>query len=252
MIAEVVSETNGYRGKLHKDVPIVGIVGTEVRYDKLLDRILKQSGSRTFISRSVVEALELFDARNPDLLIVHNDLPFDGAHFLVERLRDFSKIPIMFIDSKPSEERLLRIYDTGADCYRAREELTDGILVSSARALLRRASLNKEREGRPVISNDDLTVDLQQREIRRTGERIHVTPTEFKIAALLAVRLGQALTHDKILSKVWGVSYVDEDPHLVHVQVCRLREKIEHNPDRPRYIRTIGGIGYKMPNLNIP
>jgi len=161
------------------------------------------------------------------------------------RIRDVSDIPIIIITGKQkSEADIVRGLDYGADDYLIKP-VGNKELVARVRAVLRRAELasSVDTKKRITYSDDFLTVDVAERMIIVNGERVRLTPTEFRLFALLVGNAGRVLTHKQLLEKVWGWEYVDDLDHL-RIYIWHLRHKIEPDPTQPKYIITEPGVGY--------
>jgi two-component system KDP operon response regulator KdpE len=157
-------------------------------------------------------------------------------------LREWSAMPILVLSAVGDEEQKVRALEAGADDYitkpfGARE------LVARLRAALRRSEGVGEEQ--PVIAADGLEVDLSAHAVRREGEPIHLTPIEFELLRVLAQNRGRLLTHTALLGEVWGPGYVD-DVQSLRTHIARLRAKIEPPGERPRYILTDPGVGYRF------
>ena len=163
----------------------------------------------------------------------------DGVE-VTERLREWSEIPIIVLSAVGEEEEKVRALAAGADDY-VTKPFGPPELIARLQAALRRA---RPEESEPVISADGIEIDLAARSVRRDGEEIHLTPTEFELLRALAVNRGRLMTHRNLLVEVWGVEYED-DLQVLRAHVANLRRKIEPE-DGPRYIRTDPGVGYRF------
>jgi len=160
------------------------------------------------------------------------------------RIRDVSDVPIVMLTGKQkSEEDIVRGLDYGADDYLIKP-VRNKELVARVRAVLRRAELPSSLDTKRLTYSDDfLTVDVAERKVIVNGERVKLTPTEFRLFALLVENAGRVLTHKQSLEKVWGWEYVDDLDHL-RIYIWHLRHKIEPDPTQPKYIITEAGVGY--------
>jgi two-component system KDP operon response regulator KdpE len=150
----------------------------------------------------------------------------------------------MLTAHEKAEEDIVRGLDYGADEYLAK--LVGGKeLVARVRAVMWRAELPfSQGEGRGIAFSDDfLTADIAERRVMVKGERVRLTPVEFRLLALLLQNAGRILTHKQLLEKVWGWEYID-DLDYVRIYIWHLRQKIEPDPAQPRYIITEPGVGY--------
>jgi len=161
------------------------------------------------------------------------------------RVREVSDVPIVMLTGKQkSEVDIVRGLNCGADEYLIKP-VGNKELVARVGAVLRRAELPSTAEAKPKVTYNDhyLTVDIEERRITVNGERIRLTPLEFRLFSVLAENAGRVLTHKQLLEKVWGWEYTD-DLDYVRIYVSHLRQKIESNPAEPKYILTEPGVGY--------
>jgi two-component system KDP operon response regulator KdpE len=188
------------------------------------------------------EALESVKRHKPELMILDLGLPdIDGIEILRE-IRDHSALPIIVLSSRDDEQVKVKALDLGADDYITKpfgmEELT-----ARVRAALRHRL--QEQGVQAAIVTGDLKIDLVQRLITRRGEPIKLSPKEFDILRLLATHAGKVLTHRYILQQVWGTANA-EDVQYLRAFIRLLRHKIEPQSDRPIYIVTETGVGYRL------
>ena len=187
------------------------------------------------------EALAAAAQHRPDLVILDLGLPdMDGVE-VIKGLREWSQIPVIVLSVREREEDKISALDAGADDY-VTKPFGIGELLARMRAALRRTATEADE---PVYRAGGLEVDLPRRRVVVDGKEIQLTPTEYDLLKLLVSQAGRVLTHRHILSKIWGPAYV-EQPHILRVTVSNLRHKLEPEPDRPRYILTEPGVGYRL------
>jgi two-component system KDP operon response regulator KdpE len=202
--------------------------------------ILREAGFEAVPAATGEEALDRAAVKPPAAAIVDLMLPdIDGVE-VTERLREWSEMPIIVLSAVGEEEAKVRALAAGADDY-VTKPFGPPELIARLQAVLRRA---QPRSSEPLIEADGLTIDLAAHSVRRDGEEVHLTPTEFELLRALASNRGRLLTHRTLLVEVWGVEYED-DTQVLRVHVANLRRKIEP-PDGPRYIRTDPGVGYRF------
>ena len=202
--------------------------------------ILRDAGFEAVTTSSGEEAIDAALVRPPAVLILDLMLPdIDGVE-VTERLREWSEIPIIVLSAVGEEEEKVRALAAGADDY-VTKPFGPPELIARLQAALRRA---RPEESEPLISADGIEIDLAARSVRRDGEEIHLTPTEFELLRALAVNRGRLMTHRNLLVEVWGVQYED-DLQVLRAHVANLRRKIEPEGG-PRYIRTDPGVGYRF------
>ena len=177
-----------------------------------------------------------------DLVIVDLELPdMDGAE-IVERLRSWSKVPIIVLSVRSSEEEKVRLLELGADDYVVKP-FGMAELLARARAALRRQVPGQQ--GDPVVRAGPLTIDLAARTVSIDGRAISLSPKEYRLLQVLAQHAGNVVTHLHLLREVWGNAHSD-DAHYLRIFVRKLRQKIEKDPTQPRILTTELGVGYRL------
>ena len=207
---------------------------------RALEVILRDAGFEAVPAGTGEEALSKAAVRPPAAAILDLMLPdIDGIE-ITKRLREWSEMPIILLSAVGEEDAKVRALAAGADDY-VTKPFGPPELVARLQAALRRS---RPEAAEAVIAADGLEVDLQARAVRRDGERIHLTPTEFDLLRVLAQNRGRLMTHSKLLAEVWGPEYVD-DVQVLRVHLANLRRKIEP-PEGSRYIHTDAGVGYRF------
>ena len=196
------------------------------------------------------EALELFEAERPDILILDLMLPeIDGLE-VARTIRKTSNVPIIVLSAKDSEFDKVIGLEIGADDYMTKP-FSNRELQARVKAILRRTDLtieNQEAEAAPTeIVIGDLQILTDAFVVKKYGEELDLTHREFELLHHLATHIGQVMTREHLLETVWGYDYFG-DVRTVDVTIRRLREKIEDIPSRPEYILTRRGVGYYMRN----
>jgi two-component system, OmpR family, KDP operon response regulator KdpE len=202
--------------------------------------ILRDAGYEAVTASTGEEALDRASVKPPAAAILDLMLPdIDGVE-VTKRLREWSEMPIVVLSAVGEEEAKVRALAAGADDY-VTKPFGPPELVARLEAVLRRA---KPEASEPLIAADGLEIDVVARAVRRDGDEIHLTPTEFELLRVLAQNRGRLMTHRSLLVEVWGVEYED-DVQVLRAHVANLRRKIEPD-DGPRYIRTDPGVGYRF------
>lgn len=196
------------------------------------------------------EALEMFEAERPDILILDLMLPeLDGLE-VARTIRKTSNVPIIVLSAKDSEFDKVIGLEIGADDYMTKP-FSNRELQARVKAILRRTDLtieNQEAEAAPTeIVIGDLQILTDAFVVKKHGEELDLTHREFELLHYLATHIGQVMTREHLLETVWGYDYFG-DVRTVDVTIRRLREKIEDIPSRPEYILTRRGVGYYMRN----
>ena len=196
------------------------------------------------------EALEMFEAERPDILILDLMLPeMDGLE-VARTIRKTSNVPIIVLSAKDSEFDKVIGLEIGADDYMTKP-FSNRELQARVKAILRRTDLtieNQEAEAAPTeIVIGDLQILTDAFVVKKHGEELDLPHREFELLHHLATHIGQVMTREHLLETVWGYDYFG-DVRTVDVTIRRLREKIEDIPSRPEYILTRRGVGYYMRN----
>ena len=221
------------------------IVDDDEALVRLVDQVLTQKGYEVLKAGSGQEGLRVLFDQRPDLVLLDVVMPRMDGWQTLDRIRDVSDIPIIMLTGKRrAEEDIVRGLDHGADDYLLKP-VGNRELVARVRAALRRAELSSSADAEREITYSDgfLTVDVAERKVIVNGERVKLTPREFRLFALLVENAGRILTHKQVLEKVWGWEYID-DLDYVRIYISHLRQKIEPDPSLPRYIITEPGVGY--------
>lgn len=200
---------------------------------------LQKEGDMTYSAYSLKEAQGALCGK-PDLVILDVNLPDGDGRMLLKAIRENSQIPVVMLTARDSEGDMVRGFDAGCDDYITKPFSTP-LLLRRVQAVLKRTG--KQEKELYCIGN--LTYHFQQKELKRNGQKISLTATEYRLLEEFLKNRNQVLTREQILDKVWDTyeSYVDEK--TLSVNISRLREKVEENPKEPKYILTVFGIGYK-------
>ena len=202
--------------------------------------ILRDAGFKAIPADSGEEALRTAAVQRPDAAIIDLLLPdIDGVE-VCRRLREFTEMPILVLSAVGEEEAKVRALQAGADDY-VTKPFGPRELVARVQAALRRVTSDPPEA---VIRAEGLEIDLGARVVRRDGEEVHLTPTEFDLLRVLARNRGRLMTHRDLLTSVWGAAYGD-DTQVLRAHVANLRRKIEP-PDGPRYVKTDPRVGYRF------
>ncbi len=227
------------------------VVDDDPAFVRLVEQVLTQKGYEVLNANSGEEGLRLLFAHRPDMVLLDVVMPRMDGWQTCSRIRDISDIPIIMLTGhEKAEEDVVRGLDCGADEYLTKP-VGNRELVARVRAVMRRAELPSSQEGgRGITFSDDfLTVDVAEREVMVNGERVRLTPIEFRLLSLLMQNAGHILTHKQLLERVWGWEYID-DLDYVRIYIWHLRQKIEPDPAQPKYIITEPGVGYYFRKAN--
>ena len=223
------------------NLPRILIVDDELAIRRFLHTILSAEDFFLHEAESGHAGLAAAAAFRPDVILLDLGLPdIDGIE-VINRVREWSSVPIIVLSVREREDDKVAALDAGADDYLTKP-FGVGELLARIRAALRR-SLQQVPE--PIFTSGGLQVDLNLRRVTVGGDEVQLTPTEYDILRLLVTHAGKVLTHSQILKQVWGIAYL-EQPHVLRVNISNLRRKLETDPSRPHHIITEPGVGYRL------
>ena len=202
---------------------------------------LRNEGFDVQATAGAVEALDAAALQPPDAAILDLLLPDGDGVEMTRQLREWSGLPIIVLSAVGEEEEKVRALEAGADDY-VTKPFSPRELVARLRAALRRAATTTDE---PVARAGDLELDLAAHAVRRSGESVHLTPTEYRLLRALMTRPGRLLTHTALLTEVWGPAYA-EDVATLRTHMANLRRKVEPDDAAQRHIRTDAGVGYRF------
>jgi two-component system KDP operon response regulator KdpE len=222
--------------------PSVLIIEDDPQTRRFLKAGLSGRGWGIHEAESGAQGLSKAKAELPDLAIVDLGLPDMDGVSLVRSLRLVSDMPILILSARSQERDKIEALDAGADDYLTKPFST-GELDARLRALLRRiAKINAKAE---VLALGSLKIDLLRRKVFKADAEVNLTPTEYRLLALLVRQIGLVVTHRHILKEIWGSEHV-HDSHYLRIYMGQLRHKLEDDPARPRYLLTEVGVGYRL------
>lgn len=222
------------------------VVDDEPRYLRLVEVNLKTDSYKVETAVNGQEAVEYVANDPPDLILMDVMMPIMDGFTAIERIREFSTVPIIVLTAKGEERDRVRGLDLGADDYIVKP-FSAQELLARVRAVLRRAERHAEGDfHRPVFKHHELEIDLARALVTSDGEEVSLTATEYRLLQSFAASMGRVQTPEELLETVWGPEY-SEDKEILWVCLSRLRQKIEPDPKDPIHIVTRQGIGYLMP-----
>jgi two-component system KDP operon response regulator KdpE len=189
-------------------------------------------------------ALSLVESEHPDIVLLDVGLPGMDGFEVLRQVRAFSDVPVLMLTARDDAMDKVKGLELGADDY-VTKPFNHLELMARVKAVLRRLEMPAPASRTPSFRAGDLEVDFAKQEVRLRGERVVLTPTEYKLLYHLVRNAGHVLEHGTLLAKVWGREYVDEVDYI-RVYVRRLRDKLGDSSDSPRYIQTERGIGYRF------
>jgi DNA-binding response OmpR family regulator len=189
-------------------------------------------------------ALDVVEREKPDLVLLDIAMPGVDGFETLRRLREFSDVPVIMLTARDGVLDKVKGLELGADDY-ITKPFDHLELLARVKAVLRRLDMPQPAGRAPSFVCDDLSVDFASQQVRLGDRPIVLTPIEYKLLYHLVRNAGRLLSHETLLARVWGREYVDEIDYL-RVYVRRLRRKLEADPDRPHYILTERGMGYRF------
>jgi len=218
------------------------IVDDELSVRRFLRTALRAEGYQVSEVATGEEAIHSAVQSTPDIIILDLGLPDISGVEVTQRLRDWTQTPIIILSVRDSEADKVEALDAGADDYLTKP-IGVGELMARIRTALRHAKTSEGNES--VFQTGELVVDLASRIVKLSDEEIQLTPTEYDLLKILVSHAGKVVTHSQLLREVRGNSYQDET-HLLRVHMSNLRHKLEPDANRPRYIITEPGVGYRL------
>jgi DNA-binding response OmpR family regulator len=221
------------------------VVDDEQIVTEVVQRYLVREGFQVDVAADGVAGLKRAREGTPDLVVLDLMLPgLDGLE-VCRQLRGESSVPIIMLTAKGEDGDKILGLGLGADDYLTKP-FSPGELIARVKAVLRRS----QAAATPPLAGDvvrcgSLRINPRARAVERDGEQLHLTAKEFDLLYFLARNAGQVFTREQLLDNVWDFEWYG-DPSTVTVHIRRLREKIEPNPVRPRFVKTVWGVGYKL------
>ncbi|MCU0458300.1 MAG: response regulator [Bacteroidales bacterium] len=224
-----------------KDISNILIIDDEVQIRRLLEISLTTYGFHTLFASTGKEGLVAAATHSPALIILDLGLPDIDGMKLLTSLREWYTKPVIILSVRNSEDDIIRALDGGANDYLTKP-FRSGELIARIRAAIR---LSQEKKDTPMMEFGTLVIDQLNHVVRKNGELVKLTSTEYSLLTLLARNSGRVLTHQFILKEIWGYGYLEQTQYL-RVFIAQLRKKIEDNPSNPTLLITESGIGYRF------
>ena len=228
---------------MKQTAPLALLVEDEPQIRRFVRAALEEEGWQVHEAATVQRGLSDAGTRAPDLVILDLGLPDGDGFGFINDLRKWSSVPVIVLSARTAEADKITALDAGADDYLTKP-FSVGELQARVRATLRRQRQPAAGDAEPVRFGD-VAVDLKDRRVLKAGKGVHLTPTEYKLLALMVANAGRVLTNPQLLRSVWGPSHV-EDGHYLRIYMGHLRHKLEDDPAQPKYLLTETGVGYRL------
>jgi len=218
------------------------VIDDEPQIRKFIEISVRSQGYKTLLAETGEQGLSILASQGADLVILDLGLPDRDGQDVLKELRQWSRVPVIVLTVRSSEEQKVSLLDAGANDYVTKpfgiEEL-----MARIRALLRNASLNSEVTA--VYDDGALRIDLANREVHLRGQQVSLTRKEFSLLSQLAKQPGRLITQPQLLREMWGPTH-EEDAHYLRILVGKLRHKLGDDASAPQYIITEPGVGLRF------
>ena len=216
------------------------VIDDEARIRRLLVITLGGKGWEVFEAPNGFEGIQAIISSKPDVVLLDLNLPDMGGAEVLEKIRLWSSVPVVIISVRNSQEDIVALLDAGADDYIIKPFYTEELLARMS-AVCRRRTPETGRK----YARGNLKIDLETREVSRSGGNVHLTTTEYAILEVLLQHSGKIVTRDRLLREVWGPAGETEEGSL-RVHIRALRRKLEEDDEHPELIVTEPGVGYRI------
>ena len=217
------------------------VIDDEIQIRKLLEISLEANDYKVHFAVNGKEGITMAASHQPDLILLDLGLPDEDGQEILIKLREWFQNPIIILSVKNAEDEIVRALDHGANDYLTKPFRTQELLARMRTAL----RVNSVQNNDPIASFGTVSIDLLSRIVKVNNEVIKLTATEYSLLILLFKNDGRVLTHQYILKEIWGQTSSEQTQYL-RVFVAQLRKKIEEDPNRPKFIITESGVGYRF------
>ncbi|MBC7872537.1 MAG: response regulator [Ferruginibacter sp.] len=217
------------------------VIDDEEQIRRMLEITLKTNNYIVSEAATGNEGLIMASNHPPDLILLDLGLPGKDGMMVLQELREWHTGPIIILSVQNSEEVIIKALDKGANDYLSKPFRTGELLARIRSAL--RSSVAEESD--PIINSEDLQIDLLTRTVKKKGDLVKLTNTEYNLLSLFARNDGKVLTHQYLLRAIWGPGFISQSQYL-RVFIAQIRKKIEDDPNRPEYLITESGVGYRF------
>jgi two-component system KDP operon response regulator KdpE len=217
------------------------IIDDEPQIRRLLEITLQSNGFLFKSAATAKEGLIMASNHPPELILLDLGLPDENGHFILQKLRQWYTKPVIILSVQKNEEDIIKALDNGANDYLSKPFRTGELLARIRSAL--RDSITEDRDA--LLNFHDLQIDLVARTVKKNNQFIKLTSTEYNLLSILVRNEGKVLTHQYLLRAIWGPGYINQSQYL-RVFIAQIRKKIEDDPNRPQYLLTESGVGYRF------
>lgn len=230
--------------KQQNDIPPTALlVEDEPQIRRFVRSALEDEGWQVYESANMHRGLIDVGTRRPDLVILDLGLPDGDGIDLIGDLRKWSSVPVIVLSARGDEAAKIKALDAGADDFLGKP-FGVGELLARVRATLRRQR-QPHADNAGIVHFGDVEVDLPKRRVTKGGQHVHLTPTEYRLLAVLVANAGRVITAPQLLSAVWGPAQSDNS-HYLRIYMGHLRHKLESDPAQPQYLLTETAVGYRL------
>ena len=225
------------------DISVLAIED-DVAIRRLLKAAFENTRYKLLEAATAAEGRDMLLKRRPELVLLDMGLPDSDGQVFIETAREWSQIPIIIISGNDEDEVKVKALEAGADDY-VTKPFSVSELLARMLVALRHASSSGSNSSDAILECGDLKIDIVGHEVVKGGERLHLTPIEFKLLVVLAKNEGKVVTQRKLLNEVWGPQYNEEAQYL-RVYMGYLRKKLEPDPSSPQLLLTEPRVGYRL------
>ena len=217
------------------------IIDDEPQIRKMLEITLQTNGYLSKSAASAKEGLIMAANHPPELILLDLGLPDENGHVVLQKLRQWYTNPVIILSVQKNEEDIIKALDNGANDYLSKPFRT-GELLARIRSALRDSIAE---DGDTTLNFNDLQIDLSTRMVKKNNQLVKLTSTEYNLLAILIKNEGKVLTHQYLLRAIWGPGFINQSQYL-RVFIAQIRKKIETDANRPEYLLTESGVGYRF------
>jgi DNA-binding response OmpR family regulator len=222
-------------------------VDDEPRFLRLIEANLHTAGYDVLTAPDGRTAIDVVANQEPNLVLLDVMMPEMDGFQTLDRIREFSNVPVIILTAKGEEADRVEGLNRGADDYVVKP-FSANELLARVRAVIRRAQISPADAQERIFTHGNLQIDFAKAEVTLDGNQVFLSATEYRLLLQFAHNLGENLTAESLLENVWGKEY-SEDKEILWVCISRLRQKLESDPKKPMHIVTRSGVGYKMPEM---